>query len=186
MEGKVRIGLLFGSFNPVHVGHLFMAEMAIESGHVDAIWFVVSPESPYKTGTGTLALASHRYAMVVRACGYSGKFSVEDIEFRMEPPSYTYLTLAKLKERNPDYEFYFICGTDVYVDIPNWHGGKEVIDACKFLVYPRTTSKNYTPEDMADKTIFRCIGDSFERTIKKWKNYETFIARIRKTIYRKS
>ena len=128
--------------------------MAIESGHVDSVWFVVSPESPYKTGTGTLALASHRYAMVVRACGYSGKFSVEDIEFRMEPPSYTYLTLAKLKERNPDYEFYFICGTDVYVDIPNWHGGKEVIDACKFLVYPRTTSKNYTPEDMADKTIF--------------------------------
>jgi nicotinate-nucleotide adenylyltransferase len=154
MEVKNKIGLLFGSFNPIHIGHLFMGEMALESGHVDQVWFVVSPESPYKTGTGTLAPAKDRYEMAVIATGYNEKFSVSDVEFHLEPPSYTYLTLEKLKSLHPDSEFYFICGTDVYVDIPTWHGGKEVIEAANFLVYPRNTTTNYTPQEMAEKTKF--------------------------------
>lgn len=154
MNDKRKIGLFFGSFNPVHIGHLFVAEMAVESGHVDYVWFIVSPESPYKTGTGALAPAVDRYSMAVRACSYNPKFSVSDVEFKLEKPSYTYKTLEELKKLYPEYEFYFICGTDVYVDIPTWHGGKEVIDVCSFLVYPRNTTTNYTPEEMAEKTKF--------------------------------
>lgn len=149
----MKIGLLFGSFNPIHIGHLFMGEMAIESGHVDMICFVVSPESPYKTGTGSLVSAEHRLEMAYKATEYNSNFVVSNIEFGLEKPSYTFKTLQELKKLNPGDEYYFICGTDVYVDIPSWIGGKEVIEAVNFLVYPRNTVTNYTPEEMKDKTI---------------------------------
>ena len=154
LESKPKIGLLFGSFNPIHIGHLVMAEMAIESGHVDVVWFVVSPNSPYKMDKGTLAAPDDRYTMVMRAVAYNSRFAVDTTEFYLEGPSYTYITLGKLKEKHPEFEFHLICGTDVYVDIPNWIGGKEVIEACNFLVYPRNTATNYTPEEMASKTNF--------------------------------
>ncbi len=154
MSAKKKIGLLFGSFNPIHIGHLFMAEMAIESGCVDVVWFVVSPNSPYKMDKGILAPPDDRYSMVMRAIAYSEKFQADTTEYYLEGPSYTYITLGKLKEKHPESEFHLICGTDVYVDIPTWHGGKEVIEACNFLVYPRNTTTNYTPEEMASKTKF--------------------------------
>lgn len=149
----LRVGLLFGSFNPIHIGHLFMGEMALESGHVDEVWFVISPNSPYKMSLGILAAPDDRFAMAVRATAYNEKFVVDTTEFDLDGPSYTYITLGKLKEKY-DHDFFMICGTDVYVDIPNWHGGKEVIELTKFLVYPRNTTTNYTPESMADKTVF--------------------------------
>ena len=154
MEGKTRIGLLFGSFNPIHVGHLVMAEMSIESGHVDSVWFVISPNSPYKMDKGILAPPDDRYSMVMGAISYNGRFSADTTEYYLDGPSYTYITLGKLKEKYPDFEFHLICGTDVFVDIPNWHGGKEVIELTNFLVYPRNNVTNYTPEEMADKTQF--------------------------------
>lgn len=151
---KPRIGLLFGSFNPIHIGHLFMAEMALESGNVDAVWFVISPNSPYKMASGVLAPPDDRLSMVCAAIAYNSKFAVETLEMGLDGPSYTYITLGKLNEKHPDIDFYMMCGTDVYVDIPNWHGGKEVIELTNFLVYPRNTTNNYIPESMADKTIF--------------------------------
>jgi len=151
---KPRIGLLFGSFNPIHIGHLFMAEMALESGNVDVVWFVISPNSPYKMDKGILAPPDDRFSMVTRAISYNPRFVSDTTEYDLEGPSYTYITLGKLKEKHPEFEFYMICGTDVYVDIPNWHGGKEVIELTNFLVYPRNTTNNYIPESMADKTIF--------------------------------
>lgn len=150
----MKIGLLFGSFNPIHIAHLVLGEMAIESGHVDEVWYIVSPESPYKTGTGVLASADHRYTMVFQACKYHEKFKVSSIEFDLPKPSYTYKTLEQLNKEHPEYDFHMICGTDVFVDIPNWIGGKEVIEYCKFIVYPRETTTNYTPTEMADKTLF--------------------------------
>lgn len=154
LENKKRIGLLFGSFNPIHVGHLFVGEMALESGYIDHVVYVVSPESPYKTGTGTLAPAEHRLEMVHKATKYNKDFFVSDLEFHLEKPSFTYKTIIELKRLNPGVEYCFICGTDVYVDIPNWDGGKEVIENASFLVYPRNTTVNYTPLEMKDKTQF--------------------------------
>lgn len=151
-----RIGLLFGSFNPIHIGHLFMGEMALESGHVDVVWFVISPNSPYKMDRGILASPEDRLEMVSRAISDNSKFAIDTTEFALEGPSYTYKTLEILKS-NPsykDFEFHIICGTDVFVDIPTWHGGKEVIEYANFLVYPRNTTTNYTPEEMKDKTKF--------------------------------
>lgn len=149
-----KIGLLFGSFNPIHVGHLFMGEMAIESGCVDEVWFVVSPGSPYKINTGILADEDDRLNMVIEAVKYNSKFKVDTTEFSLERPSYTYITIQKFKNTFLNYEPHIICGTDVYVDIPNWHGGKEVIELSNFVVYPRSTTANYAPEEMANKTKF--------------------------------
>ena len=151
-----RIGLLFGSFNPIHIGHLFMGEMVLDRGLVEEVWYVVSPASPYKIDSGTLAPAMDRLAMVTASCKCNDKFKACAIEFEptFAQPSYTYITLDVLKERHPDHEFHMICGTDVYVDIPNWIGGDKVIDACNFIVYPRNSTTNYTPLDMALKTTF--------------------------------
>lgn len=151
---KVRIGLLFGSFNPVHTGHLAMGEMALDSELVDVVWYVISPNSPYKMSLGILADAQHRLQMVNKAIAYNNRFIADTTEFEMEGPSYTYLTLQAFKEKYPDFEFYLICGTDVFVDIPTWHGGKEVMELSKFLVYPRNTTTNYIPDEMADKVEF--------------------------------
>lgn len=131
-----------------------MAEMALESGYVDVVWFVISPNSPYKMGKGVLAPPDDRYSMVMKAVHYNSRFAVDTTEYYLDGPSYTYITLGKLKEKYPDFDFHLICGTDVYVDIPNWHGGKEVIEAVNFLVYPRNNTTNYTPEEMKDKTKF--------------------------------
>ena len=154
MGRKPKIGLLFGTFNPIHIGHLFVGEMALESGYVDEVRFIISPASPYKMGKPELVSEQQRFNMAIQACAYNSKFNVSNIEFDMEKPSYTYLTLQKLQYLNPNAELYFICGTDVYVDIPSWYGGKEVIEIAHFLVYPRNTTINYTPEEMASKTKF--------------------------------
>lgn len=154
MEAKRKIGLLFGSFNPIHTGHLAMGEMALDSGIVESVWFVISPNSPYKMNLSILASPEHRLNMVSDSIAYNNKFSVDTTEFYIEGPSYTYLTLGKFKEKYPDFEFYLICGTDVFVDIPNWYGGKEVMELSKFLVYPRNTTTNYIPDEMIGKVDF--------------------------------
>jgi len=148
-----KIGLFFGSFNPIHIGHLFVAEMALEQHNLEEVWFIVSPASPYKVNTGELASENDRYNMVQQAILYNEKLKVSDVEFRMSYPSYTANTLYFLKEQNPDKKFYLICGTDVYVDIESWFLGKELIDSVdSFIVYPRNSSKIYSPQSMINKT----------------------------------
>lgn len=158
-----KIGLFFGSFNPVHIGHLFVAEMAIEKADLDEVWFIVSPASPYKMHTGELAPETDRYNMVVQAIKYNRKLKVSDVEFSMSKPSYTANTVKFLKEKNAQNKFSLICGTDVYVDIESWFLGKELVDSIdEFIVYPRNSSKVYSPESMAHKTVWLLNVPSFE------------------------
>jgi nicotinate-nucleotide adenylyltransferase len=149
-----RIGLFFGSFNPIHTGHLFVAEMALERAELDEVWFVISPASPYKFESGILADPDDRLIMTMKATQHNPKFKISNVEFFLPSPSYTALTIELIKHENPDDNFYLICGTDVYVDIPKWHLGREVIEAIDFIVYPRNSSSIYSPEEMKDKTIW--------------------------------
>lgn len=158
-----KIGLFFGSFNPIHIGHLFVAEMAIEKADLDEVWFIVSPASPYKMHTGELASEEDRYNMVVQAIKYNRKLKVSDVEFSMSKPSYTANTVHFLKEKNTQNKFSLICGTDVYVDIESWFLGKELIESIdEFIVYPRNSSKIYSPESMVHKTTWLLNVPSFE------------------------
>jgi nicotinate-nucleotide adenylyltransferase len=149
-----RIGLFFGSFNPIHTGHLFVAEMALERAELDEVWFVISPASPYKFESGLLADHDDRLIMTMKATQHNPKFKISNVEFFLPSPSYTALTLEVIKQENPNDNFYLICGTDVYVDIPNWYLGKEVIEQVDFVVYPRNSSTVYSPESMKGKTTW--------------------------------
>lgn len=149
-----KIGLFFGSFNPVHVGHLFVAEMALERAELDEVWFVISPASPYKFESGVLADPDDRLIMTMKATKYNPKIKISNLEFFLPTPSYTAITIEVIKQENPNDYFYLICGTDVYVDIPKWYLGQEVMDSVDFIVYPRNSSSIYSPEEMKDKTIW--------------------------------
>lgn len=150
-----KVGLFFGSFNPIHVGHLFVAEMSIERVGLDEVWFIVSPASPYKMHTGELVSEIDRFKMAEEAVKYNSKLKVSDVEFSMSKPSYTANTIYFLKEKYSQFDFSLICGTDVYVDIDSWFLGKELIEYIdEFIVYPRNSSKIYSPESMTHKTTW--------------------------------
>lgn len=135
----MNIALLFGSFNPVHNGHLAMAHAALQSDKCDEVWFVVSPHNPLKS-LNSLASANDRAHMVSLALQNESKIKICTIEFDMPRPSYTIHTIYKLKEEYPSFNFHILCGTDVVNALPAWYKYEELIQAVKFLVCSRETN----------------------------------------------
>ena len=135
----MNIALLFGSFNPVHNGHLAMARAALLSNKIGEVWFVVSPHNPLKS-LNTLASANDRAHMVSLALQNESKIKICTIEFDMPTPSYTIHTVKKLKRHFHDHVFFLLCGTDVVSSLPAWYRYEELIQAVKFLVCSRETN----------------------------------------------
>ena len=147
-----RVGLFFGSFNPIHVGHLIVAETALTQGGIDELWFVVSPENPAKRKTGELEDANHRLEMVKRAIDGRNGFFYCDIEFGMPRPSYTADTLALLRSQNPDTHFSIVAGTDTQRKMGNyWKKSQEVLDHHDIIVYPRNVSEKDSKWELTEK-----------------------------------
>ena len=138
----MNIALLFGSFNPVHNGHLAMAHAALQSNKCDEVWFVVSPHNPLKS-LNTLASANDRANMVSLALQNESKIKICTIEFDMPTPSYTIHTVRKLKEEYPSFNFHILCGTDVVNSLPAWYKYKELIQAVIFLVCSREIENQF-------------------------------------------
>ena len=136
---KNKIGLFFGSFNPVHCGHLMLANYIVEYSDLDALWFVVSPQNPHKDKKSLLD-GYHRRDMLEMAVKNDSRFEVCDIEFYMPKPSYTIDTLARLSERYPNTDFYLICGMDNLASFKKWKNYQVILDNYHLMVYPR---KNY-------------------------------------------
>lgn len=134
----MKVGLFFGSFNPIHVGHLILANHFAEYGNVDQVWLVVSPQNPLKTKESLLE-DYHRLAIVQEAIKDNDKLKVSNIEFSLPQPNYTIVTLAKLKENYPDYEFQLIMGEDNLKSLNKWFNYEQIIEGYKILVYPRNT-----------------------------------------------
>jgi nicotinate-nucleotide adenylyltransferase len=132
----MRIGLFFGSFNPIHNGHLSIAKHMIEFGGIDQLWFVVSPQNPFKKSENLLS-DHYRFEMVTRAIGDDSRFSACDIEFNLPKPSYTINTLTSLRKKFPDHEFIIIMGADNFVQLKNWKDYEILIGEYRFLIYPR-------------------------------------------------
>jgi len=132
----MHIGLYFGTFNPIHKGHLAVADGVYKQGIFDAIWFVVSPNSPFKTNPQWLD-KHKRFELVNIAIEKLPYCSVSDIEFSMERPSYTYLTLRKLRKTDPCHTFSIIMGEDNLNDIEKWKNYEEIIQNHSIYVYPR-------------------------------------------------
>ena len=144
----MKIGLFFGSFNPIHSGHLMLAQWMINFADVDEVWFVVSPQNPFKTG-GELAAAEHRVEMVRRAVEHSAQLHVCDIELHLPLPSYTTNTLSVLHGQYPQHEFVLIMGGDNVAGLPRWKCADEVLKH-RILVYPRP---NYEPIELPNSNI---------------------------------
>jgi len=136
MEPRKTIGLFFGSFNPIHIGHLIVANSMIENGPLDKIWFVVTPQNPLKPSKSLLH-EFDRYDLVQAAISDNYKFEVSDVEFHLPKPSYTAYTLAYLSEKNPDKEFVLIIGEDNLRNFSKWKNYQQILENYKLYVYPR-------------------------------------------------
>jgi nicotinate-nucleotide adenylyltransferase len=146
----MNIALLFGSFNPVHNGHLAMAHAALQTNKCDEVWFVVSPHNPLKS-LDTLASANDRAHMVSLALQNESKIKICTIEFDMPTPSYTIHTIRKLKEEYPSFNFHILCGTDVVNSLPAWYKFKELIQEVKFLVCSREIENQFASHSLVQE-----------------------------------
>ncbi len=135
----MKTGLYFGSYNPIHIGHMAIANYMVEYTGLDEIWFVVSPHNPLKK-KNTLLADHHRIEMVEIAIGDDDRFRVSDIETKMPQPSYTIDTLAYLNEKYPGREFSLIMGHDNLITLHKWKNAGQLVKSCVFYVYPRNTS----------------------------------------------
>lgn len=132
----MKIGLFFGSFNPIHIGHLIIANTFLENSDLDQIWFVVSPQNPLKRKQ-SLAPEYDRLYMVERAISDNFKMKACDIEFNMPKPSYTIDTLVRLQELYPQNKFALIIGEDNLVSFQKWKNYRQILDHFCLYVYPR-------------------------------------------------
>ena len=132
-----KIGLFFGSFNPIHIGHLAIAGYMNEYTDLDQIWFVVSPLNPLKNQESLLA-DHHRLYLVELAIGDNDNLKPSDIEFRRPAPSYTIDTMAWLTEKYPYYKFVLVMGEDNLYTLHKWKNALELVSRFPIYVYPRS------------------------------------------------
>lgn len=132
----MNIGLYFGSFNPIHIGHLIIANHMVEFMQLQEIWFIVSPCNPFKN-YALLSPGYHRLNMVALAIQDFNKMKVLDIEFRLPQPSYTFNTLSKLKIINPIFNFSLIIGSDTLYSFNKWKNFEKILYYYPIYVYPR-------------------------------------------------
>lgn len=132
----MKVGLYFGSFNPIHTGHLIIANHVLNSGLIDKLWFVVSPQNPLKK-SNSLLNEYDRLHLVRIATEEDNRIYVSDAEFHLEKPSYTSQTLIYLTEKYPDHHFYIIIGSDSYQNLPQWKNGAFMMKNHDFIIYPR-------------------------------------------------
>ena len=136
MKGQAKIGLFFGSFNPIHIGHLIIANIMAENTDLNKVWFVVSPQNPLKPNKGLLH-EFDRYDMVKTAIADHYKLEASDVEFHLPKPSYTIHTLTYLAEKFPDKKFVLIMGEDNLESFPKWKNYQQILEHYELYVYPR-------------------------------------------------
>lgn len=171
----MKVALFFGSFNPIHIGHVILANYIIENVDLEELWFVVSPQNPLKSKK-TLLHDYDRYDMVEMAIKNYPKMKVSDIEFSMPRPSYTIDTLTYLYEKFPDYDFSLIMGEDNLASLPKWKNHEKLVDNHRIIVYPRAFEqkgiKKYEHHNIQKITapIIELSATEIRKMIKEHKN----------------
>lgn len=132
-------GLFFGSFNPIHKGHLAIAQYFLNEGYCGEVWFVVSPQNPCKEDRALLD-EQKRLEIVRAAIARDGRMQACDIEFGMARPSYTFETLRLIKEKWPEKDFVLIIGEDNLHGFYKWRNAEKIAEICRILAYPRKGS----------------------------------------------
>jgi len=146
----MKIGLYFGTYNPIHVGHLIIANHMAEFADLDQIWMVVTPHNPLKK-KATLLDDQQRLQMVYLATEDYPKIKPSDIEFKLPQPSYTVITLAHLQEKYPNHEFSLIMGEDNLKTLHKWRNYEVILENHDIYVYPRLEAKGRTGEAISDE-----------------------------------
>lgn len=135
----MKIGLYFGSFNPIHNGHLHVATQALLQQQLDEVWLVVSPQNPFKEN-GELAPEEHRLRMAELACADQSNIHVSDIEFGLPKPSYTIDTLRALSAIDPNHTFQLIIGEDNLAGFERWKEFDSLLQLVELVIYPRASA----------------------------------------------
>lgn len=133
---KVKTGIFSGSFNPIHIGHLALANYLCEYEGLDEIWFMVSPQNPLKA-QADLWSDELRLKLVQLSIADYSRFQASDFEFHLPRPSYSVHTLEKLHETFPEREFHFIIGSDNWLRFDRWYQSERIIRENKIIIYPR-------------------------------------------------
>ena len=150
----MKIGLYFGTFNPIHVGHMIIANHMAEHSDLDQIWLVVTPHNPHKEKT-TLLDDYQRLHMVTLATEDFTKIKPSDIEFKLQQPNYTVNTLAHMEEKYPNHEFVLIMGEDNLNSFHKWKNYEVILKNHEIYVYPRKNSDKINEQFVAHNKIKR-------------------------------
>lgn len=184
-DTNIKTGLYFGSFNPVHIGHMAIANYIYEYSGLDEIWFVVSPHNPLKKKSSLLP-GHHRLRLTEIAIADDSRFRVSDIESTLPQPSYTIDTLSYLRKNHPDRSFSLIMGSDNLLTIHKWKNAEMLIDMCKIFVYPRKNKiKDPSPElkeiihtadiEIVDAPVMEISGTFIRSAISEAKDIRHFL-----------
>lgn len=146
----MKIGLYFGTYNPIHVGHLIIANHMAEFADLDQVWMVVTPHNPLKK-KATLLDDHHRLQMVYLATEDYPKIKPSNIEFKLPQPNYTVITLAHLEEKYPNHQFSLIMGEDNLKTFHKWRNYEVILENHDIYVYPRLEDKGRTGETISDE-----------------------------------
>ena len=136
----MKIGLYFGSFNPIHIGHLIIANHILNETDIQKIWFVVSPQNPFKQSS-TLLNEYDRLHLLQKAIENDERLKALDIEFSLPKPSYTATTLSYLKDKFKDHQFEIIMGSDSFQNLEKWKNFQTIINNYKIIIYERPDFK---------------------------------------------
>lgn len=176
-----KIGLYFGSFNPIHIGHLVIANHLVENSDLDEIWLVVTPHNPFKKKKSLLD-DHHRLELVRRACDGYEKLKPSDIEFKLPQPNYTINTLIYLSEKYPDYLFCLLMGEDNLNTFHKWKNYELILEQNPIYVYPRKTNNGHENQftnhpDIVhiDAPIMEISSTQIRNAIKEGKNIKPML-----------
>lgn len=175
----MKIGLYFGSFNPIHIGHLAIANYLVEFSDIEQLWFMVSPQNPLKQ-QATLLADHHRYEMVYRAIEEYPSFRASNFEFSLPKPSYTINTLTHLQEKYPMHEFVLIMGSDSLETLHKWKNYELLLEKYNVLVYPRphyikSEFENHPHVSILEAPIMEISASFIRNSIKLGKNIKAFL-----------
>ncbi|MDX2191604.1 MAG: nicotinate (nicotinamide) nucleotide adenylyltransferase [Bacteroidota bacterium] len=151
----MKIGLLFGSFNPIHIGHLIIANTMVDLANLDEVWLVVTPLNPFKNKKELLD-ENERLKMVNLAIANNPRLKSSDIEFNLPKPNYSIDTLMYMKNTYPEHIFYLVIGEDNLVKFDQWKDYNEIFENFEVLVYPRPYTPNTQLKIHPRVHIFNC------------------------------
>tara|TARA_Y100000739_G_scaffold2174_1_gene1855 strand:- start:5287 stop:5865 length:579 start_codon:yes stop_codon:yes gene_type:complete len=137
----MKIGLYFGTFDPIHLGHISIANFLINNKLLNEVWFIVTPQNPEKN-ISDLTDFTHRFEIVKIQIKDNNNLKASDIELNLEKPNYTINSLKHISNKFPNDIFSIIIGEDNLINFKNWKGYKEILNCYKIYVYPRTTKRN--------------------------------------------